>query len=149
MVTLQEAVQCGKDSHRSSHLSALRPGMLRMSISRAKQSPCVSSRGCCRRLQISTEVLLSVLPGCSHIRCACSAPALLQTDRLPSLRAGLGAWEGGKRGFAFPALQRALTRSPANTVRSWGRCTLQSSKDGKCHVPPQQAQGSSAISLNH
>lgn len=41
---------------------------------------CTSCRGCCRRFQISAEVLLSLLLGCSHSLCTCSAPALLQTD---------------------------------------------------------------------
>lgn len=40
-------------------------------------------RTSCRRFQVSTEVLLSVLLGCSHVPCTCSAPALLQTRLAP------------------------------------------------------------------
>lgn len=103
---------------------------------------CTSCRGCCRRFQISAEVLLSLLLGCSHSLCTCSAPALLQTDQLPS--AHLEGWprclgRGRREVFAFPPLQRAPIRPPADTARSWSCYRLQSPEDGKCHISPEQA----------
>lgn len=109
---------------------------------RGQTKLCTSCRECCRRFWISAEVLLPVLLGCSHSLCTCSAPALLQTDQLPSAHPeGWPRCLGRGRREILPSLplQSAPIRPPADTACLCSHSRLKSPEDGKCHISPEQA----------